>query len=147
MAFWGAPLTDPDHRKHAVLAGLKMLDKTEELKLQFIERGLLEVNVGIGINSGFMNVVDMGSTYRRSYMVLGDAVNLGSRMESITNFYGVKFLIGEETYDHIEGFLCRLIDKVQVKGKEQPVRIYEPFCLKEEASTEQLKLVEEYNRA
>ena len=147
MAFWGAPLTDLDHRKHAVLAGLKMLEKTEELKLQFIERGLPEVNVGIGINSGFMNVGDMGSIYRRSYTVLGDAVNLGSRMESITKFYGVKFLIGEETYDNIEGFLCRLIDKVQVKGKEQPVRIYEPLCLEQEATPELLTLVEEYTAA
>ncbi len=147
MAFWGAPLNDPDHRKHAVLAGLKMLEKTEELKQEFNERGLPEVNIGIGINSGFMNVGDMGSTYRRSYTVLGDAVNLGSRIESITKFYGVKFLIGEETYDHIEGFLCRLIDKVQVKGKEQPFRIYEPICLEDEASDEQLKLLEEYNEA
>jgi len=101
---------------------------TEELKVGFAEQGLPEANIGVGINSGFMNVGDMGSTYRRSYTVLGDAVNLGSRMESITKFYGVKSLIGEETYDHIQGFLCRLIDKVQVKGKEQPVRIYELLC-------------------
>ena len=147
MAFWGSPLTDTEHRKHAVLAGLKMLEKTEELTKEFIERGLPEVNVGIGINSGLMNVGDMGSTYRRSYTVLGDAVNLGSRMESITKFYGVKFLIGEETYDHIDGILCRLIDKVQVKGKEQPVRIYEPLCQEQEATPEQLKLVEEYHAA
>ncbi|MDG2090709.1 MAG: adenylate/guanylate cyclase domain-containing protein [Gammaproteobacteria bacterium] len=112
MAFWGAPITDPDHRKNSVLAGLEMLAKIEELKIGFAEQGLPEANIGVGINSGFMNVGDMGSTYRRSYTVLGDAVNLGSRMESITKFYGVKFLIGEETYDHIDGFLCRLIDKV-----------------------------------
>ena len=147
MAFWGAPIQDPDHRRNSVMAGLEMLAKTEELKIDFAEQGLPEVNIGIGINSGFMNVGDMGSTYRRSYTVLGDAVNLGSRMESITKFYGVKFLIGEETYDHIEGFLCRLIDKVQVKGKEQPIRIYEPLCLQEEASPELLKLVEDYHAA
>lgn len=147
MAFWGAPLNDPDHRKHSVLAALKMLEKTEELKAQFVERGLPEVNIGVGINSGFMNVGDMGSTYRRSYTVLGDAVNLGSRLESITKFYGVKLLIGEETHDHIEGFLCRLIDKVQVKGKEQPIRIYEPLCLEKDATEEQLELVRKYNEA
>ncbi|MBN4075692.1 adenylate/guanylate cyclase domain-containing protein [Gammaproteobacteria bacterium AH-315-E17] len=147
MAFWGAPLDDPDHRRNSVLAGLEMLEKTEELKAQFVARGLPEVNVGIGINSGLMNVGDMGSTYRRSYTVLGDAVNLGSRMESITKFYGVKFLIGEATYDHIEGFLCRLIDKVQVKGKEQPVRIYEPLCLEKDASVALLDLVRDYQTA
>ena len=147
MAFWGAPLNDPDHRKHSVMAALKMLAKTEELKADFIERGLPEVNIGIGINSGFMNVGDMGSTYRRSYTVLGDAVNLGSRLESITKFYGVKLLIGEETFDHIEGFLCRMIDKVQVKGKEQPIRIYEPLCLEKDATEEQLALVKQYNEA
>lgn len=147
MAFWGAPITDPDHRRNSVLAGLEMLAKTEELKVGFAEQGLPEANIGVGINSGFMNVGDMGSTYRRSYTVLGDAVNLGSRMESITKFYGVKFLIGEETYDHIEGFLCRLIDKVQVKGKEQPVRIYEPLCEEKNATEAQRKLVEDYHVA
>ncbi len=147
MAFWGAPLDDPDHRLHAVKAALKMLEKVEELKLEFEERGFPEVNIGIGINSGFMNVGDMGSTYRRSYTVLGDAVNLGSRLEGITKNYGVKLLIGEETYDHLDGFLCRLIDKVQVKGKEESIRIYQPLCMKDEADETLLGLVDEYHRA
>ena len=147
MAFWGAPLDDPDHRKHAVQAALKMLEKVEELKPVFHERGLPEVNIGVGINSGFMNVGDMGSTYRRSYTVLGDAVNLGSRLEGITKVYGVKLLIGEETFDHLEGFLCRLVDKVQVKGKEESIRIYQPLCLINDASEELLSLVEKYHKA
>jgi len=147
MAFWGAPLDDPDHRLHAVQAALKMLEKVEELKVEFMERGFPEVNVGIGINSGFMNVGDMGSTYRRSYTVLGDAVNLGSRLEGITKNYGVKLIIGEETYDHLEGFLCRLIDKVQVKGKEESIRIYQPLCMQDDADEALLGLVDEYHRA
>ena len=147
MAFWGAPLDDADHRQHALNAALLMLEKTEELKTSFVERGLPEVNIGIGINSGFMNVGDMGSTYRRAYTVLGDAVNLASRLESITKFYGVKLLIGEDTHDHVEGFLCRLVDKVQVKGKEQPIRIYEPLCLDKDASPELRELVDAYHQA
>ena len=147
MAFWGAPLDDADHRQHALNAALLMLEKTEQLKAQFVARGLPEVSIGVGINSGFMNVGDMGSTYRRAYTVLGDAVNLASRLESITKFYGVKLLIGEETYDHVEGFLCRLIDKVQVKGKEQPIRIYEPLCLDNQASPELRQQVASYHKA
>lgn len=147
MAFWGAPLDDPDHRTHAVLAALKMLEKVEALKPEFVARGLPEINVGIGINSGFMNVGDMGSTYRRSYTVLGDAVNLSSRLEGLTKFYGVKLLIGEETYDNIKGFLCRLVDRVQVKGKEEPIRIYQPLCRMDNASKELIKRVDEYNQA
>jgi len=147
MAFWGAPLDDPDHRLHAVKAALKMLEKVEELKVEFKERGFPEVNIGIGINSGFMNVGDMGSTYRRSYTVLGDAVNLGSRLEGITKNYGVKLLIGEETHDHLDGFLCRLIDKVQVKGKEESIRIYQPLCMTDDADETLLGLVDEYHRA
>lgn len=147
MAFWGAPLDDKDHRLHAVQAALKMLEKVEELKGEFKERGFPEVNIGVGINSGFMNVGDMGSTYRRSYTVLGDAVNLASRLEGITKVYGVKLLIGEETCDHLEGFLCRLVDKVQVKGKETSIRIYQPLCLEKDASEELVGLVDEYHRA
>lgn len=147
MAFWGAPIDDPNHRRHAVEAALKMLEKVEELKPVFEAQGLPEVNIGIGINSGFMNVGDMGSTYRRSYTVLGDAVNLGSRLESITKTYGLKLLIGQETYDHLEGYLCRLVDKVQVKGKDEPIRIYQPLCLESEAPDALIALVERYHNA
>lgn len=147
MAFWGAPLDDPNHRLHAVQAALKMLEKVEELKPAFREQGLPEVNIGIGINSGFMNVGDMGSTYRRAYTVLGDAVNLASRLEGITKVYGVRMLIGEDTYDELDGFLCRLVDKVQVKGKEESIRIYQPLCLEKDAPTDLVQLVERYHEA
>jgi adenylate cyclase len=147
MAFWGAPLDDPHHREHAVGAALLMQQKVEELKPLFHEKGFPEVNVGVGINTGMMSVGDMGSTYRRSYTVLGDAVNLGSRLEGITKIYGVKILIGEQTYDGLKGFLCRQVDKVQVKGKEEPVRIYEPLCRQQDATPGLLALVDDYHRA
>lgn len=147
MAFWGAPLDDPDHRMHAVRAALKMLEKVDELKPLFREKGLPEINIGVGINSGMMSVGDMGSTYRRSYTVLGDAVNLGSRLEGITKAYGVKLLIGEQTYAGLTGILCRQVDKVQVKGKEEPICIYQPLCMFDEASNELKALVEDYHRA
>ncbi|HTR00817.1 MAG TPA: adenylate/guanylate cyclase domain-containing protein [Candidatus Acidoferrum sp.] len=147
MAFWGAPLDDARHREHAVNAALNMLKKVEELKPLFKAQGLPEVNIGVGINSGMMNVGDMGSTYRRAYTVIGDAVNLGSRLEGITKSYGVKLLIGEQTYDGLKGFLCRQIDKVQVKGKDEPIRIYQPLCRESEAGAELKALVDEYHAA
>lgn len=147
MAFWGAPLDDPDHRQHAVMAALEMLEKVEELKPVFVAQGFPEVNIGVGINSGMMNVGDMGSTYRRSYTVLGDAVNLGSRLEGLTKFYGIKLLIGEDTAKDLNGFLLRQIDKVKVKGKIEAVTCYEPMCLLESAG-EQLKArVAKYHQA
>jgi len=138
MAFWGAPLDDSEHRDHAVVAALEMLERVDAMKQEFAERGYPEVNVGIGINTGFMNVGDMGSTYRRSYTVLGDAVNLGSRLEGLTKFYGIRLLIGEETAKQLDGFLLRLIDKVKVKGKHNAVECYEPICALGSAG-EQLK--------
>ena len=147
MAFWGAPLDDEKHRDHAVLAALNMQKITEELKAEFKQEGLPEVNIGVGVNTGLMNVGDMGSNYRRSYTVLGDAVNLGSRLESITKFYGAKILIGEETYDHITGFVCRFVDRIQVKGKEEAIRVYEPLGLEGEVDQATLEEIEQYNQA
>ena len=147
MAFWGAPLDDPDHRGNAVRCALKMLDKTQELKALFLEAGLPEINIGVGINTGLMNVGDMGSIYRRSYTVLGDAVNLSSRLEGLTKFYGVRLLVGAETVTHLEGFLLRTIDKVKVKGKEEAVTCYEPLCEMAEATDWQIEQLKNYHEA
>ncbi len=127
MAFWGAPLKDEKHAVHAIDAALEMLEITERLKPELQARNLPEVRVGIGVNSGDMNVGDMGSTFRRAYTVLGDAVNLGSRLESLTKFYGVKLLVGDETRQQAEdAYTFRLIDRIQVKGKEEAVLAWEP---------------------
>ncbi len=147
MAFWGAPIDDENHHNNAVLAALNMQVITEQLKSEFKEEGLPEINIGVGVNTGFMNVGDMGSSYRRSYTVLGDAVNLGSRLESITKFYGSKILIGEDTFDQINGFVCRFVDRIQVKGKEDAIRVYEPIGLEGEVDQVTLDELEQYNKA
>lgn len=147
VAFWGAPLEDKDHRKHAVLAALGMQTKVEELKRGFRERGFPEVNIGIGVNTGMMNVGDMGSTYRRAYTVLGDAVNLGSRLESLTKFYGVKVLIGQETANGLDGILLCHVDRMRVKGKDEAIDCYEPLCRLSEASDELKNEMASYHAA
>ena len=147
MAFWNAPLLDANHAEHAIDAALSMLIKVEELKPIFVAKGLPEIDIGVGINTGFMNVGDMGSMYRRTYTVLGDSVNLGSRLESLTKFYGVKLLVGEGTYDVAPQFLYRLVDKIIVKGKREPVCVYEPVCRVEEASDSRKQRIEQYNQA
>lgn len=146
MAFWGAPIEDERHPQHAVNAALKMLKLTEDLKSEFKEKGLPEINIGVGINTGFMNVGDMGSKFRRAYTVLGDAVNLGSRLESITKFYGVPFLISETTYLRTEGVLCQFIDKIQVKGKDEPVSVYRPFGYTSEADPSLIEELEQWSQ-
>jgi adenylate cyclase len=126
MAFWGAPVHDSGHRQHAVEAALAMLDKLEELRLEFSERNWPALDIGIGINTGMMNVGDMGSEYRRAYTVIGDAVNLGSRLEGLTKYYGVRLIVSETTAAGLDGIVLRCLDRVKVKGKQEPVTIYEP---------------------
>lgn len=147
MAFWGAPLDDAQHREHAINAALRMQLVTEQLKPMFAAQGLPEVNVGIGLNTGPMNVGDMGSTYRRAYTVLGDAVNLGSRLESITKFYGAKILVGEDTRDGVESFVFRFVDRIQVKGKDEAIRVYEPLGALGSVAQDVLDELQEYEAA
>lgn len=142
MAFWGAPLEDKDHAEHALSAALDMQTKVDQLKPIFAARGWAEVNIGIGLNTGIMSVGDMGSQFRRNYTVLGDAVNLGSRVESLTKFYGVKIMVSEFTVKDQTKFIFRLLDRVRVKGKKIGLGIYEVVCRKAEASN---ALVEEIN--
>jgi adenylate cyclase len=139
MAFWGAPIYHPHHADQAVGAGLAMLEALEDLNVSFAKQGWPEVRIGVGVNTGMMSVGNMGSRFRRAYTVLGDAVNLGSRLEGITKIYGVAMLVSETTAHSAGRFHYREIDRVRVKGKAKPVTIYEPLGLEEEMSREQLE--------
>ncbi len=127
MAFWGAPLEDDEHARHAVLAGLALIEKTGELSEQFKARGWPPIAVGVGISSGEMNVGNMGSEFRMAYTVMGDAVNLGSRIEGLTKHYSVQLIVSEETRRRVPDMAFRELDLVRVKGKFEPVAIYEPL--------------------
>lgn len=127
MAFWGAPLDDKSHAQHALAAALDMQAVTEKLQAQLKNMNLPEVHIGVGINTGMMDVGDMGSSYRRAYTVLGDAVNLASRLESLTKYYGVGIIVGEQTFELNKASVTfRELDRVQVKGKASSVTIYTP---------------------
>ncbi|HLD65197.1 MAG TPA: adenylate/guanylate cyclase domain-containing protein [Pseudomonas sp.] len=147
MAFWGAPLIDPDHRRNAVLAALEMIAVTERLRGELHARNMPEIVIGIGLNTGFMNVGDMGSQYRKAYTVLGDAVNLGSRLESLTKFYGVHVLVGANTVSANADIAFRFVDRVLVKGKNEPVEAFEPLGLIAELSAAQREELEQYDDA
>lgn len=136
MAFWGAPLHDARHAGHAIEGALGMLAAADRLREQFLAEGLPEINIGIGINSGVMNVGDMGSQYRRAYTVLGDAVNLASRLEGVTKYYGVRLVVGERTRELAPDFVYRTLDRVRVKGKRQGVTVHEPLCAQTELTPE-----------
>ena len=137
MAFWGAPIEDDQHAHHGILAALEMQRMTQKISTDFIARGLPEIKIGVGLNSGTMNVGDMGSSYRRAYTVLGDAVNLGSRLESITKFYGVDILVGEHTAALCPDIIFSFVDCIQVKGKDKPIAVYQPLGLESEVTLEQ----------
>lgn len=131
MAFWGAPLEDPQHALHALLAAREMIERMKSLRQEFAARGWPEINIGVGINSGEMNVGNKGSEFRVDYTVLGDAVNLGSRLEGLTKIYGVDIITSEATRHAVPEFEYRELDRVRVKGKDKPVTIYEPLDLLE----------------
>lgn len=129
MAFFGAPVSFPDHAKYACRCALAHLVKLKELQAEYRARNLPEIDIGIGLNTGDVSVGNMGSETVRSYTVMGDAVNLGSRLEGITKEYGTRIVISEFTYADVQdSFTCREIDWVKVKGKNEPVRIFELVC-------------------
>lgn len=127
MAFWGAPVSFPDHASRAVATALLMQDSAARLNRDFLARGWPELKIGIGLNTGPMHVGDMGSKIRRAYTVMGDAVNLGARLEGITKVYGVGIAVGVATRLAAPEFAWRELDLVRVKGKNEPVAVYEPL--------------------
>ena len=128
MAFWGAPLPDQERASNALEAGFEMLQAVRDLDAPFAERGWPPINIGVGLNSGTMRVGNMGSEFRRAYTVMGDAVNLGSRLESLTKEYGVGMICSDHTRKAAPaGWAFRELDAVRVKGKNEPVAIFEPL--------------------
>ncbi len=127
MAFWGAPLEDSTHAFHALQAALEFPQALSRLDAAFEARGWPRLQIGVGLNSGQMTVGNMGSEFRVAYTVLGDAVNLGSRLEGLTKEYGVAVICSETTRAGAPEWTFRELDLVKVKGKNEPVAIYEPL--------------------
>jgi adenylate cyclase len=127
MAFWGAPVDDALHARHAVVTAMEMQRKLTEINLAFKARSWPQLTIGIGINSGTMTVGDMGSRERKAYTVLGDPVNLADRLEGLTAYYGVGIIMGEAVQKILPDLVCRELDQVRVKGRAGSVRIYQPM--------------------
>ena len=128
MAIWGAPLDDRDHAVHALQAAMSMMAQLKEIQQDYARRGLPLIDIGIGINTGIMSVGNFGSHERFDYTVMGDNVNLASRLEGANKDYGTHVIISEFTREELGAqFFCRYIDKVRVKGKNKAVNIYEPL--------------------
>lgn len=147
MAFWGAPLLDADHAKHALLAAFGMVRAVKLLDEPFAGKGWPPIRVGVGIASGEMNVGNMGSEFRIAYTVMGDTVNLGSRLESLTKQYGVDIIVSAGTVAEIPDFTFRELDLVRVKGKHKPVAIFEPAGETEKLDDDALSNLAEYAAA
>ena len=132
MAFWGAPLPNNNHPVDAIRSSLRMVGALKLFNEQSRKEGDPEIDIGIGLNSGKVVAGNMGSDKRFDYTVMGDTVNLASRLESLTKTYGVHIIASEFTIDALgkeraekEGIVIREIDRVKVKGKKSGVTIYE----------------------
>ncbi len=127
MAFWGAPIEEPDHALNACKAALAMMQRVHELQEKWEAEGKPKLDIGVGLNSGPASVGNMGSELQYGYTALGDTVNLSSRLEGLNKDYGTHILVNESTYTAVKeaGFLFRELDIIRVKGKLQPVVIYE----------------------
>jgi adenylate cyclase len=127
MAFWGAPFEEPGHATKACNAALEMMRRVRELQKVWKAEGKPSLDIGIGLNTGVASVGRMGSSLRRGYTALGDTVNLSSRIEGLNKDYDTHIIVNETTYQSAkdDGFIFRELDLIRVKGKLQPVTIYQ----------------------
>jgi adenylate cyclase len=147
MAFWGAPLDQPDHPTMACSSSLEMLEKLGELNKKWKNEGIPSFRIGIGLNSGEAIVGNMGSSSRFDYTAMGDNVNLASRLEGLNKVYGTNIIISENTYDLVKDkFETRKLDSVRVKGKEKPVIIYELISEKGKISKNEIDFIKKYEK-
>jgi len=147
VAFWGAPIEDEEHAKHAIITALAIFKNMDAINLLMTTNNLPAVQIGVGLGSGLMNVGDMGSEFRRAYTVLGDTVNLASRLQDLTKFYKVNILVNDVARAGQNDFLWQAVDKVTVKGRKTALTIYQPLGLIAESSSEQINEIEHYHSA
>lgn len=136
MAFWGAPIEDSAHARKAVQSALKMIEAVDEFNRIHQQDRYPQLKIGIGVHTGKAIVGNIGSNKRLDYTIIGDNVNLASRLEGLTKEYNIPILISGSTYEMIKDeFLCRPIDVVVAKGKKQAAPLYQPLCSINQAAT------------
>ena len=135
MAFWGSPYPQPDHKFRACACALEMQARLQELNAKWGLAGRKPLSVGVGISSGVVNVGNMGSSRRLSWTVMGDEVNLASRLEGLNKEYHAQIIVSEHTQREVSAeFVWRELDQIRVKGKLQPVGIYELLAFAPDAA-------------
>ncbi|RUR05049.1 adenylate/guanylate cyclase domain-containing protein [Legionella sp. km772] len=149
IAFWGAPvpIENNGHVRQALYSALAIVNALPAINEEMNKNDLPNLRIGLGLASGLMNVGDMGSKFRRAYTVIGDNVNLASRLESLTKYYDVNILVNDSTRENQEEFLWRLIDKVAVKGRKKGVTLYEPLGFVHEMNPELIEEIDYYHQA
>jgi adenylate cyclase len=126
MAFWGAPVPDEQHPRKAVLCAIEMIEELKALQEKWRREGRPVIEIGIGINTGEMVVGNMGSNQKMEYTVIGDNVNLGSRLEGLNKEYHTRIIVSQATYEAVQDMVeARHLGSVKVKGKTKEVTIYE----------------------
>ena len=126
MAFWGAPINDATHAEHAVSAAIAMQEEIIKLNVEFAQRGWPVLQVGIGLNSGVVRVGDMGSAQRRAYTVIGDAVNIAARLESLSKSLQTPIVVGHRTTELAKSFNFVSLGRHAISGKTEPVEAFRP---------------------
>jgi adenylate cyclase len=132
MAFWGAPYPQPDHAERACHTALQMITALKKLQAGWTAEGRPRIDIGVGINSGPVLIGNMGSKHRFNYTIMGDNVNLASRLEGLNKEFATHLIISEFTYEQVrEKMVARELDYIRVKGKKKPVRIFELLATSE----------------
>ncbi|HLX12658.1 MAG TPA: adenylate/guanylate cyclase domain-containing protein, partial [Bacteroidota bacterium] len=140
MAFWGAPIDQPDHALRACQASLEMQAELVRIRERWKAEGKPDIAARIGLNTGEVLVGNMGGAGRFDYTVIGDSVNLASRLEGANKQYKSKIMIGQTTYKHVEKeVVARELDMIQVVGKTEPVTVYELLGLTSDGTPENLQ--------
>ena len=147
MAFWGAPTSQADHAKRACFAAIEMNDRLVDLRARAVQKSVTPLVVRMGVNTGTMVVGNMGSKQRMNYTIMGDAVNLASRLEGANKAYGSGMMISEFTYRSCEADIdVRELDRITVVGKSEPVTVYQLLNRKNQTTSADADLVDQFSK-